>query len=51
MRARPTSALIRAPKPEDEISIFFYRGTEGEDSASVEVKETVKKAVDSVPNF
>ena len=26
----------------DEISIFFYRGTTGEDSSSVEVKETVK---------
>ena len=38
-----TFTFTTAPSPNDEISIFFYRGTEGEDSASVEVKETVKK--------
>ena len=31
-----------APKPQDNISIFFYRGTRGEDSEQVDVKETVK---------
>ena len=38
-----TFTFTTAPSPNDEISIFFYRGTEGEDSASVDVKETVKK--------
>jgi len=30
------------PDPEDAISIFFYRGTKGEDSNLVEVTETIK---------
>ena len=38
-----TFTFTSAPSPNDEISIFFYRGTTGEDSSSVEVKETVKK--------
>jgi hypothetical protein len=30
------------PKPEDEISIFFYRGTRGQDSVDVNTIETIK---------
>ena len=30
------------PEPEDNISIFFYKGTTGSDSATVSVNETVK---------
>lgn len=30
------------PKPEDVVSIFFYRGTRGVDSFQVDVKETIK---------
>ena len=30
------------PRPEDNISIFFYRGTRNEDSVSINVNETVK---------
>jgi len=32
-----------APRPEDKVSIFFYRGTRGTDSFSVEVIETIKE--------
>ena len=32
-----------APKAEDQISIFFYRGTRGTDSFSVEIIETIKE--------
>jgi hypothetical protein len=31
-----------APKPEDDISIFFYRGTRGTDSVFTEINETIK---------
>ena len=31
-----------APKPEDDISIFFYRGTRGTDSVFTEIRETIK---------
>jgi len=30
------------PKPEDEISIFFYRGTRGQDSLDENITETIK---------
>jgi hypothetical protein len=30
------------PKPEDEISIFFYRGTRGQDSVGENIIETIK---------
>jgi hypothetical protein len=30
------------PKPEDEISIFFYRGTRGQDSLDANIIETIK---------
>ena len=31
------------PRPEDNVSIFFYRGTRGTDSVSVEIIETIKE--------
>jgi hypothetical protein len=34
--------LTDPPKPEDNISIFFYRGTRNLDSVIIDVKETVK---------
>lgn len=37
-----TFLFNEAPKPEDDIAIFFYRGTLGVDSAEVEVRETIK---------
>ena len=32
-----------APKAEDNVSVFFYRGTRGTDSVSVEILETIKE--------
>ena len=32
-----------APEPEDNISIFFYKGTSGSDSVTVSIVETVKE--------
>ena len=52
-------AFIEPPKPEDEISIFFYRGTSGSDTElvtnvypSLKVGDTVQldKILNSVPN-
>tara|TARA_B100001094_G_scaffold256565_1_gene255802 strand:+ start:3319 stop:16308 length:12990 start_codon:yes stop_codon:yes gene_type:complete len=38
-----TSILFtEAPDPEDNLSIFFYKGTNGEDSVYVDVPETIK---------
>jgi hypothetical protein len=34
--------FTEAPKPEDKIAIFFYRGTRNIDSVSVNVNETIK---------
>jgi hypothetical protein len=31
-----------APKTDDNVAIFFYRGTVGEDSSQIEVNETIK---------
>lgn len=31
-----------APKPEDDVAVFFYRGTRGEDSVQVSTTETIK---------
>ena len=31
-----------APKPEDNISVFFYRGTRNEDTVQINITETVK---------
>jgi hypothetical protein len=33
------------PEPEDNISIFFYKGTTGTDSISVSINETIQKIV------
>ena len=35
--------FVTAPKKEDNISVFFYRGTRGTDSVSVEIIETIKE--------
>lgn len=34
--------FTEAPKPEDKIAIFFYRGTRGVDSLLVNINETIK---------
>jgi hypothetical protein len=34
--------FTKALRPEDEVSIFFYRGTRGEDSRIVSIKESIK---------
>lgn len=34
--------FVDAPEPEDNISIFFYKGTSGTDSLTVSVNETIK---------
>jgi hypothetical protein len=39
--------FIEAPKPEDNISIFFYNGTRGVDSVQLDISETIKSG-DSV---
>ena len=38
-----TFTFTNAPTPEDNIDIFFFRGTTGEDSTAVSVRETIKK--------
>ena len=38
-----TFTFETAPKPEDNVSIFFYRGTRGVDSISTEILETIKE--------
>ena len=35
--------FVTPPKKEDNISVFFYRGTRGIDSTSVEITETIKE--------
>ena len=35
-------SFMTAPEPEDNISIFFYKGTTGTDSVSVSINETIK---------
>jgi len=37
-----TFEFIEAPKFEDEIDVFFYRGTRNQDSIEVDVNETIK---------
>ena len=36
-------AFTRAPLPEDDIEIYFYRGTKGVDSESGDVKTTIER--------
>jgi len=35
-------SFTRAPREEDDVAIFFYRGTRNEDSLSVNITETIK---------
>jgi hypothetical protein len=37
-----TFSFLEAPKPSDNISIFFYRGTSGVDSVEVDITQTIK---------
>ena len=37
-----TFRFLEAPKPEDRVDIFFYRGTRGSDSIEINVNETIK---------
>ena len=37
-----TFQFTEAPKAEDKVDVFFYRGTRGEDSSEVNINETIK---------
>ena len=37
-----TFTFTEAPKPEDNIAVFFYRGTVGVDSSEIQVNESIK---------